>query len=456
MSLNSEAEKSGIEPLMKQVGDIDAAIKANRAAQDQSYRDLHNELDGVKKENAEIAAKAEELVRKYSEVVQEGQRLQEEQKSIQKTLQSPLYQSQSDLDKHDREAAFKLQRLIHIERGGEPDKFREDPENLIDIRAYRSAAFKLAKAGPIAKEEIIKSFSEAEKRAFEAGSLSTGFFSPETLGFTIDCNVECASLLDLYGRANVNKSTYRALQIEDYGSIGSYQCPATCDAELGPEGNIKYVYGNISDFRGVFCLQKEVIAEADYDLLSFIVNAAGRSYRINRNRALIVGDGENEPKGWLSGDYFPSRATSEQGKLLHTDVRQFLSLVPSEYGRVAAVMHPNTFAFIVSQIATNGRFFFGDGELAYTPDMVKENIRVSKCLPDPTKNLTVANGSFDAGAFVMAAAAWATAYYAIDKRPLTFQQWVGGSSMWCSKYQFWAQDGGFVGCPAAGLILKIQ
>src|SRR4029078_7354029 len=86
-------------------------------------------------------------------------------------------------------------------------------------------------------------------------------------------------------------------QILDYGAIGQYDCDAKCDAELGPEGNITYKNGQVADYRGVFCFNRKVLAEANYDLLGFMYQAAARSYRINRNKATMVGDGATAPLG---------------------------------------------------------------------------------------------------------------------------------------------------------------
>ena len=196
--------------------------------------------------------------------------------------------------------------------------------------------------------------------------------------------------------------------------------------------------------------------EENYDLLAFIIRAASRSYRINRNRALIVGDGINEPVGWANGGgSFPIRKTSEVSSLSATDVRLFLNSIPREHGNIHAVMHQNTFAYITTLLDGNGRFMFGEGDLIYTPERVADIIRISNYLPDPTDDLQKTNNEFVAGDFIMAAAHWKTAYHSVTKKPLFFEQWYGQSSAWCVKYQFGAEDGGFVGCPDAGRILQV-
>ena len=76
--------------------------------------------------------------------------------------------------------------------------------------------------------------------------------------------------------------------------------------------------------------------------------AAARSYRINRNRALMVGDGINQPLGWLHANCFTKLATSVLRQFNHVDFRLFFASSPVEYGPVTAVMHQNTFAYLAS------------------------------------------------------------------------------------------------------------
>ena len=320
----------------------------------------------------------------------------------------------------------------------------------------RSAVRKLMKVGIENKAKIVKTFDEFERKAFELAALDAAMFSPEMLGIEIDCTVECAELLDLYGQATVSKSTFMYPQVIDYGSIGKYDCDAKCDAEYGPEGNIIYKNGNVSDFRGVFCLQRKMLTEANYDILDFMYRSAARSHRINRNRALIAGDGINEPGGWVNAGCFPKMKTGGT-TFNHQDFRVFYASVPVEYGEVTATMHQNVFAYLASMLDSVGRFIFGDGLMTYGPNDVRENIRISNCLPDATAGLTkgTAANPFTTGDFLVAAGAWKQAYYAVNKKPLFIEQWEGASSVWCVKYVFGAEDGGFVGCCPAARILSV-
>jgi HK97 family phage major capsid protein len=182
-----------------------------------------------------------------------------------------------------------------------------------------------------------------------------------------------------------------------------------------------------------------------------MMRAASRSYRINRNAALITGDGVNQPLGWLTADCF-TKLKAPAANPTHQDLRQFLASAPVEYGAVTSVMHQNTFAYFASMVDNTGRFLFGDGMMSYSPMDVRERIRISNCLPDPTVGGTRGSTAlpFATGAFIMAAGVWDKAYVAVNHRPMFMEQFIGGSSAWCVKYQFGAKDGGFIACcPAA-------
>jgi hypothetical protein len=274
---------------------------------------------------------------------------------------------------------------------------------------------------------------------------------PEMLGMEVDCNIECASLLDLYERVSVSRSTFMYPHVEDYGNIGKYDCDAKCDAEYGPEGNISWKNGNTFDFRGAFCFNRDTLREANYDLMGFMMRAIARSYRINRNRASITGDGQVEPIGWLKADVF-TKIKAPAANPTHQDLRQFLASAPVEYGDITSVMHQNVFAYFASMVDSNGRFLFGDGLMGFSPSNVSDRIRISNCLPDPTVGGTKGSAAapFASGAFIMAAGVWPRAYATVDHRPMFMEQHVGGSSAWCVQYQFGAKDGGFIACaPAA-------
>jgi hypothetical protein len=442
--------------LSKEMGDIVAGLKKYKDETDTQYTALTNHYGGVKATTDELKAEVLKRSAEYAELVTKQQMLQQAFDQVKKELDAPLLRSPADLADHDRQAAIELQRRAFLHKGGNFLDFQPDLENLVDAKSYRSAARKLMQVGIETKAKIVRTFDEMERKAFDNASMDAAFFSPELLGIELDCTILCAELLDLYSTVTVGKSAFMFPQVIDYGAIGKYDCDAKCDAEYGPEGNITYKSGNVSDFRGVFCFQRKVLNEANYDLLAFMYQAATRSYRINRNRALMVGDGINEPLGWLTNDCFPKIKTPA-ASFNHIDFRMFFASAPMEYGPVTAVMHQNTFAHLAAQVDNNGRFLFGDGLMTYSPNDVRENIRISNCLPDPTNGLTLGSDAAPlvTGSFLAAAGAWKQAYYMVNKRPLWFEQWEGQSSAWCVKYQFGAEDGGFVACCPAARILTV-
>lgn len=452
---DAKAAEQAMEVLMKELGDITSLISKGKAETDAQYKELSNHYGGVKGTTDELKATVLKHAEEYAALIATQQALTQAMDQVKKELDAPILRGGKDLEDSDKKAAVELQRRAYLFKGGADADFEPDMENLVDARQYRSAVRKMMQVGIESKAKVIRSFSEMERKAFEASSLDSAMFSPEMLGIELDCIVECAELLDLYGATSVSKSTFMYPQVMDYGSIGKYDCDAKCDAEYGPEGNIQYKNGNVSDFRGVFCLHRKTLQEANYNLLDFMYRAAARSYRINRNRALMVGDGVNEPLGWMSQDCFMKQKTSGTN-FDHIAFRLFMAGIPVEYGQITAVMHQNVFAYLSALTDSTGRFIFGDGLMTYSPDDVRERIRISNCLPDPTEGLTK-NGAtpFTTGDFIAAAGAWKQAYYVVNKRPLWIEQWEGQSSAWCVKYQFGAEDGGFTACCPAARILTI-
>lgn len=447
-----------LEIMHTEMSDLTSMFKNAKEAMEKQYTELHNKFGGVELSKLDETLKVEVQQRtaEYTEMVKNVQAIEKALDELKKEFDQPAYKGGKDLEEKDKESAIELQRRAFVFKGGEESDFRPDMNNLVNAADYRSACRKLAARGGIDdKQTIIRSFSEAERKAFDAASLDSAFFMPEMLGIEVDCEIECAELLDLYAQVSVGRTNFMYPYVQSYGDIGSYQCDAKCDAELGPEGNIQYKNGKTFDFRGVFCFQRKVLQEANYDLLGFMFRAAARSHRINRNRALITGDGVNEPLGWITSDCFTKIATSTL-QFNHQIWRRFIAGLPVEYGPVTATMHQNVFAYLASAVDNNGRFIFGDGLMTFSPDDVRDRIRISNCLPDATEGGTRGNEAspFVAGDFLAAAGAWKSAYAAVSKNPLVMEQFIGGSSMWCVKYQFGAENGGFtMCCPAVSVLV---
>jgi len=453
---DSKTAEALLKPLLDEMAAIVAALEKSKKDAEAQYTELNNHFGGVKATSEELKTTVQKHATDYAEMITKQQMLQQALDQVKKELDAPLLKGGKDLEDSDRAAAVELQRRAFLFKGGCEWDFKPDLDNLVDAKHYRSAVRKMMQVGIESKQKIVRTLTADETKAFEASSLDSAMFSPEMLGIEINCIVECAELLDLYNSVTVGKSTFMYPQIMDYGAIGQYDCDAKCDAEYGPEGNITFKSGNVSDFRGVFCFQRKTLAEANYDLLAFMYQAAARSYRINRNRATMVGDGVNEPLGWLQANCFTKRSTPASS-FTHVDFRLFHGGVPLEYGELTTVMHQNTFAFLTSQTDGNGRFLYGDGLLTYSLTDVRERIRISNCLPDPTHGLTLngADKPFITGEFIAATGAWKQAYYVVNKRPLWIEQWEGKSTAWCVAYSFGGEDGGFVACCPAASILTV-
>lgn len=351
--------------LTKELSDAVALLSTSRDEYRKSAADLvqlKKDTEGRKAIDLEMQSKISKAAEDTANALAMVQACTEAVEFIRKTMDSPLYRGGTDLANSDREAAIALQRNAFLFKGGDQDDFRPDLDNLVNPADYRSAVRKLMNVGKPgeSKARIINGLTAAERKAFDAASLDSAFFSPQMLGIEVDCEIECSSLLDLYDTVNVSRSTFMYPHVISYGDIGTYDCDAKCDAEFGPEGNITWKNGNTYDFRGVFCFQRDTLREANYDLLGFMMRAAARSYRINRNRVNIVGNGVNEPMGWLTADCFRKLQTPAANPT-HQDLRQFWHAFPMEYGRARAIMHQNTFAYFVSMVDSSGRFIFGDG-----------------------------------------------------------------------------------------------
>lgn len=455
---DEKTKQDGLKRLSEEMGTAITKMDETRTKYEADSRvllELKKSVEGIKDVDADTQKKLTEYGDSIGKSLTELQALTQGLELVKKEMDNPIYRGGSDLKDADTKAAILLQKRAFIEKGGNEAEFVEDMSKLIDPTHYRGAVRKLMTLGLQTKAEIQRSFTADEAKAFEAASLDAGFFGPELLGITVDCEIECFSLLDLYRQLTVNRSTFHFPHIQSYGELGAYGCDAPCDAPSGPEGNVTWKNNNTYDFRGAFCIQKDVLREASFDFLNFLFTSASRSHRIARNNALIMGDGVNQPMGWLSGDAFEKVQTGSQNPS-HIELRQFFASHPAEYGgNTVATMHQNTFGYFAAMTDANGRFLFGDGLMSYSPDDVRERIRISNCLPDPTAGQT--RGSrltpFTAGDFIMAHGNWEMAYANVSQRPLFMEQFVGGSSAWCVAYQFGARDGGMTICPGAARTL---
>jgi len=450
---------TGLEAMSADLSDAVDLLKKSQKEYKDTVRTMKALQDKVDK-HGKLDSETQELLKKQADTLTEAMSLaqgaQEAVDILQKQMSSPIYAGGSDLVEKDIENAIELQRRAFLAKGmRDPQDFRPDMDNLVNPADYRSAVRKWLTVGIESREAVRNSFTPEERKAFDAASLDSGFFSPELLGIEVDCEVECASMLDLYDSVNVSRSNFMFPHVESYGDIGSFHGGGTCDSEMGPEGNISWKHGQTYDFRAAYCFNQDTLREANYDLMGFMIRSLDRSFRINRNRVMITGDGINEPTGWLTADKF-AKVSAPTPNPDHRALRQFLASSPVEYGPVQAVMHQNTFAYFASMVDSTGRFLFGDGMMGFGPDEVMDRIRISNCLPDPTAGGTrgSAVSPFVTDDFVMAAGVWERAYTTVSHRPLFLEQYIGGSTAWCVSYQGGAKLGGFVSCAPAARTLR--
>ena len=453
---DKKSAEAQVAEILTEMGTLSTMLTKSKADATEQFTNMTAALSGVKADNAEVVALSKKMSADYAETIAKVQGLTQAFDILKKEYDAPAIQGGAALEDADRKASIVFQKKIHFAKGGTEADFREDKEGVDLVKNYRSAVRKLMKVGIESKERVLRDLTPGETKAFDAASLDSGFFMPEMLGIEVDCEIECAYMADLYMQVNVGRTNFMYPNVKSYGDIGAYGCDANCDADLGPVGNIQYLNGRTYDFRGVFCFQKKVLEEANYDLLGFMIRAAQRSYRINRNNAMIRGDGVNAPKGWLTADCFEKLKTAAL-KFDHQSARRFVSSAPMEYGPTTTVMHQNVFAYLASALDNTGRFIFGDGMMTYNPDDANERIRISNCLPDATAGNTRGSVAtpFVAGDFLMATGNWKTAYAAVSRKPMFMEQFIGGTTAWCTKYQFGAEDGGFVACCPAARILTV-
>jgi len=456
-------EGIGLESLTNELSQTLQSLTAERQAYANDFREMKSAFEG-KKSDAELEEKFSKAIAQLSVQKSQLDTVEAQLQHVQRRLQNPLFTgTKKDAKDYDTQAAIKLQeRIFRMREGGNGAVFKADMNSLVNGEDYRAVVQKLSQVGLRNREEIIAHFSDAEKVAFKSissGGADIAFLSPELLGVTLDCAPECGTLLDLYGQVSVRSDIFKYLQINDVSELGSYACPADCSAPLASAG-LSVHQGSLADFRGVYCFTQDLLRNAPINLVSLMFSLADRSHRIKRNRALIAGDGTSSEGGsiigWAgNGGGFPVRKTSVAGKFRPEDFRNFINSINRDFGKVTPIMHQNVFAMLASMKDANGRFIFGDGIFNFSPE-VESSIRVSNCLPDPTEELTKGADNLTSGDFIMAAAAWKEAYYSVEGRPMFMQQYMGGTTAWCVQYQFGAKDGGFIGCPNAGRILKVQ
>lgn len=454
---------NGLESLVAEVQQLNTLAADQQKKTDEAYRALKTEVDGQKASNKDLADKADRIIKDLAASTAIAQAAKDTADYLKKQADAPVHRTGADRRDANRAIAIDIQREQHKWQGGTDDTFRVNEDKLVNVDHLRQGLTKLSRYGGIeTRAAVMQKMSPEERHALDAASIDSAYFAPQMLGFTLDCNTECAGLLDLYDTIRVNRSRLQYPTVKDYGAIGGWACPAECDATTGPAGNIGMANAQTFDWRGTICISVEQLREMDFDIFAFHMLAIDRSWRINWNRAVMVGNADGkgtEPTGWAVQGCFPKAKTplrilsgaagaTPKPSFNHVDLRRLLTSVPQEHGPTQAVMHQNVFAYLASQTDYTGRFVFGDGLMDYTPTMVNKTIRISNCLPDATAGGTKGDDAnpFTPGDFLVAVGAWKQAVKVFQQMDMRVQQHIGGSSMWCQKWQFGAKAGAQVHC----------
>src|SRR5262245_4655313 len=198
-----KAAENAMKVLTTEMAGITALLAKSKEDADKQYTELTTHYSGVKADNEELKKTVLKHAAEYAEMVTKTQMLTQALDQVKREMDAPLLKGGSDLIENDRKAAVELQRRAFLFKGGSDFDFKPDMENLVNAADYRSAVRKLMQVGIESKQKIIRTFTEAERKAFEASSLDAAMFSPEMLGIEINCIIECAELLDLYNSVTV-------------------------------------------------------------------------------------------------------------------------------------------------------------------------------------------------------------------------------------------------------------
>jgi hypothetical protein len=172
-----KAAEKALEELSTQLGDMSGLLTKSKEDMEKQYKDLSNHFNGVKDDNVELRKTVEKHVADYAEQVKMFQAVEKAVDSLKKELDSPIFKGGKTLEDSDRRAAIELQKRAHLFKGGSIDDFKEDTANLVNVKDYRSAVDKMVRLGGLkTKEEVIRSFTESERKAFDAASLDSAFF----------------------------------------------------------------------------------------------------------------------------------------------------------------------------------------------------------------------------------------------------------------------------------------
>ena len=424
--------------------------------------ELKSLIEAVKSEGAaaDAASKArlEAQALKFAEQAEAIAEVKAQQDFYSKSLDRPIYGSDKDVIDFDKKSTQDILLAKHVMSGGSVMDFRAKGDEAISSAAIHTAFNKLMTASSLSGwHEKMGTLTDVEKKSISVSTVGNSFFVPQLLDIVKNCNIVCASLVDLYDTLQVSKPTFKYPVIANYGNLGSYGAAEDCAATFGLDANVSMNAGDVKDWRGAFCMHEDVIRYAAFDFYKIMVESIERSRLITQNQAFITGDGLKEPVGWATSTQYPKFTTSAVGAFNEQDWRMFLAKGPSEFGQLVAVMHPYMLAYLISRQTTDHEFIFNGNDMFAGLNVDPSKLRLSKCLPDATANNSLdgsAGKPFATGAFVSTVADWGMAYKRFVLEPMTVRpNFVTGP--YCQQWAFRERSGGEVWCANAAHTLVI-
>lgn len=458
--MSDKAELTAQEPMLEALhAQLSTATDLFRASA-QRYEEHAKEIVSLKSRidamDDEIKSRIEAHAKSLTDALSVAQVARDLAMDVRRQMSHPLAGTAKDIQDFDGSMQAYLAEAVHRFTASADAPFTYDAQNAIPVAKYREVARKLiSRVGLSSRASVLQAMSPEERLIASHSALDSGFFVPQVLSVTKDCTYECADLLDLYQRIAVSAPSFHYLVVDSHGVYGQYVCPSTCTAPGVEPMRIRMEAGETKSFRGAFCFNREVLQRSVVDLFTFVLQAINRSYRVARNRAYMIGDGVNEPMGWVTANAFPVR-TVPGNAVTAALFRTFWFSLPTQWLPGTIVMHPNMMRWLAAQTNTVGDFLFFSGVMFPPVDQATQGVRLSDCLPDPTQSFTVglAGGVFPPDTMLAAVGNWSQAYRIFELSPLRVQQLEAQSNMFCVSYEFAAEDGGQVFCADAARILR--
>ena len=456
MSTASNAPEAIVEKL-DIVTDLSKKTLEKYEATGRELIELKSSIGKHETANAETQTKIADMALQLATLAEVSGEAKAQIEYFSKSLDRPQFGTDKDVADFDHKSSEDIARHKHVLKNESAEGFTFDRDMILSSTALHGALNKMMRSHSLSEFlEKRALLNDLEKKAISIATIGQGFMLPQMLDILKDCNIICASIVDLYDTIQVARPTFKFPVIADYGKLGYYGCADDCAATFGQDANITIETQEVKDWRGAFCMHEDVIKYASFDFMQIMVESIERSRIITQNQALIAGDGKNEPMGWAKANKFPIFTTAEVGGFTPQDLRLFMCKGPVEFGKLTAVMHNYVFAYMAAHINSYGEFIFGQGDMGFNAQSIPD-IRVTKCLPDATANNSLNGGAapFVSGSFLMTIADWKLAYKRWVLEPMTVRpNFVTGP--YCQQWTFRERSGGSVFCANAGHTLTVR